>query len=55
MEPLRGACPGDKVTLTVNGMLVNEVSGIALRRGYIGLEAEGYEITFRNIKLELLD
>jgi len=26
-----------------------------LRRGYIGLEAEGYEITFRNVKLKLLD
>ncbi len=46
---------GDKITLSVNGMLVNEIEGIALRRGYLGLEAEGYEITFRNIKLKLLD
>jgi len=46
---------GDKVTLTVNGAVVSEVSGIALRHGYIGLEAEGYEITFRNIKLQRLD
>jgi hypothetical protein len=46
---------GDKITLSVNGMVVNEIGGIALRRGYIGLEAEGYEITFRNVKLKPLD
>lgn len=46
---------GDKVTLSVNGMVVNEIGGIALRRGYIGLEAEGYEITFRNMKLKPLN
>jgi len=48
-------CQGDKVTLAVNGEVVNEISGIVLRHGYIGLEAEGYEITFRNLKLQLLD
>ena len=42
---------GDKVTLAVNGAVVNEANGIALRKGYLGLEAEGHEITFRNIKL----
>jgi len=46
---------GDTITLSVNGEVVNEIKGIALRRGYIGLEAEGYEITFRNLKLESLD
>ena len=46
---------GDRVTLSVNGMVVNEIGGIALRRGYIGLEAEGYEITFRTVRLRLLD
>ena len=46
---------GDKVTLSVNGAIVNELSGIMLRRGFIGLEAEGYEITFRNMKLMALD
>jgi len=46
---------GDRITLAVNGVVVNEIGGIALRRGYIGLEAEGYEITFRNVKLKLLD
>jgi hypothetical protein len=42
---------GDKITLSVNGAVVNELTGVALRRGYIGLEAEGYEIAFRNLKL----
>ncbi len=46
---------GDKITLSVNGAAVSEMSGIGLRRGYIGLEAEGYEITFRNLKLKALD
>jgi hypothetical protein len=41
----------DKVTLAVNGAVVNEWPGVALRKGYLGLEAEGHEITFRNIKL----
>ncbi len=46
---------GDKVTLSVNGAEVSEISGIALRRGYIGLEGEYYEITFRSITLKTLD
>ena len=46
---------GDRVTLNVNGSVVSEVSGIGLRRGYIGLEAEGYEITFKNLKLQPLN
>jgi hypothetical protein len=46
---------GERITLSVNGVVVNEIEGIALRQGYIGLEAEGYEITFRNIMLKLLD
>ncbi len=44
----------DRITLSVNGAVVNEETGYALRHGYIGLEAEGYEITFRNLKLEIL-
>lgn len=42
---------GDQVTLAVNGAVVNQWTGIALRKGYLGLEAEGHEVTFRNIKL----
>jgi hypothetical protein len=46
---------GDRITLAVNGEVVNELTGVGLRKGYIGLEAEGYEITFKNIRLKLLD
>lgn len=53
---LCGVCAqGDYLTLLVNVMVVNEIAGVALRRRYIGLEADGYEITFRNVKLKLLD
>ena len=45
---------GDRISLAVNGEVVNEWTGVALRRGYIGLEAEGAEVTFRNIKLKEL-
>lgn len=43
---------GDRLALAVNGMVVSELSGVGLRRGYLGLEAEGYEITFRDLKLK---
>jgi hypothetical protein len=28
-------------------------TGCGLRRGYLGLEAEGYEVTFKNLKLQI--
>jgi hypothetical protein len=46
---------GDKLTLSVNGAVVSEFSPVGLRRGYIGLEAEGFEIAFRNIRIQTLD
>lgn len=45
---------GDRLVLAVNGMVVNELTGVGLRRGYLGLEAEGYEVTFRNLKVKTL-
>jgi hypothetical protein len=42
---------GDQVSLAVNGAVVSQWPGVALRKGYLGLEAEGHEIAFRNIKL----
>jgi hypothetical protein len=45
---------GSHLTLAVNGAAVSELPNCGLRRGYIGLEAEGYEITFRNLKLQVL-
>jgi len=44
---------GDRLTLAVNGKVVSELSGVGLRRGYVGLEAEHYEVTFRNLKLKI--
>ena len=46
---------GDRISLAVNGATVSERSGAGLRRGFIGLEAEGYEITFRKLLLKLLN
>jgi hypothetical protein len=43
---------GDRLVLAVNGMVVNELSGVGLRRGYLGLEAEHYEVTFRDLKVK---
>jgi len=39
----------------VNGEVVNELPECGLRRGYVGLEAEGYEITFRNLRLQVIE
>ncbi len=46
---------GKTMTLWVNGAVVNELSNLELSRGYIGLEAEGYLVEFRNLKLKVLD
>jgi opacity protein-like surface antigen len=45
---------GSHLSLAVNGVVVNELPNCGLRKGYIGLEAEGFEITFRNLKLQVL-
>lgn len=45
---------GDTVTLSVNGAVVSTWKGVALRKGYIGLEAEGFEIAFRNLRIQPL-
>jgi hypothetical protein len=43
---------GPRIALSVNGAVVSEMNDIALRKGYIGLEGEGFEIRFRNIRLK---
>jgi hypothetical protein len=45
---------GDRIQLCVNGAPVSEIAGISLRKGHIGLEAEGHEIAFRNLKITTL-
>ncbi len=44
-------CKGDVVELSVNGKFQNKATGVAVRKGYIGLQSEGSPIMFRNVKL----
>jgi agarase len=46
---------GDTLTLAVNGAVVSELTGCGLRRGSVAFEAEGFEVTFKNIKLQVLE
>lgn len=45
---------GESMELSVNGKRVNEAQGLDVRSGPIGLQSEGGEIHFRNIRLEKL-
>lgn len=47
-------CQGKDVSLWVNGEVVNDWHGCDAPRGFVGLEAEGYQIEFRNVKLKPL-
>ena len=47
-------CEGPKITLWVNGAVTSEYVNPAVLRGYLGLEAEGFRIEFRNLKLKVL-
>lgn len=42
---------GDTLTLSVNGVLVNRVTGVTPSGGLIGFQAEGAPIDFRNLTL----
>jgi hypothetical protein len=45
---------GRKVTVKVNGELVNQATECSESQGAIGLQSEGTEIQFRNIRLKVL-
>jgi hypothetical protein len=45
---------GDHVTFWCNGRRAWEVSDFADRRGYLGLQAEGAPMEFRNIRIKEL-
>jgi hypothetical protein len=45
---------GPKITLWVNGIVNQELTESDVLKGYLGLEAEGYRIEFRNLKLKVL-
>jgi hypothetical protein len=46
-------CVGDTCTLAVNGEVVNTAK-VGIDKGYVGLESEGYSITFKDMKLKEL-
>jgi hypothetical protein len=46
---------GDCISLSVNGAVISQAEGVGMRRGYIGFEAEGYEVTFKNIRIKSLE
>lgn len=47
-------CRSNTVTVHVNGVLQNEVTGASVTAGAIGLQAEGKPVEFRNVVLEPL-
>jgi len=48
-------CKGKDVTLWVNGAITSEWHDCQVPKGYVGLEAEGWRIEFRNVKVKPLD
>jgi hypothetical protein len=47
-------CEGRTITLFVNGGLTSQFTNCEVPKGYLGLEAEGYRIEFRTVKLKRL-
>ncbi|HKW28267.1 MAG TPA: DUF1080 domain-containing protein [Verrucomicrobiae bacterium] len=47
-------CRSNTITVRVNGVLQNEVTGTSVSSGAIGLQAEGKPVEFRNVELESL-
>ena len=47
-------CKGKDIFLWVNGAVTCEWHDIAVPKGYVGLEAEGFRIEFRNVKVKPL-
>lgn len=43
---------GGMISLWVNGAVTSEFTACEIPKGYIGLEAEGYRIEFKNLKLK---
>jgi hypothetical protein len=45
---------GNKLSLWVNGGVTSEMPNLEVSKGFVGLEAEGYRVEFRNIKVKPL-
>lgn len=52
---MRVRCEGDKLTVWVNGTLMNEAAGLSAKQGAICLQSEGGEIHFRKVELKPLE
>jgi hypothetical protein len=48
-------CRGKEMSLWVNGAVTCVFRNCEVPRGYVGLEAEGFRIEFRNVKVKSLD
>jgi len=48
-------CKAKDMTLWVNGAVTTEWHECEVPRGYVGLEAEGWRIEFRNVKLKTIE
>jgi hypothetical protein len=51
---LEVACRGSTITLWVNGSVTAEWKDCPLRRGHIGLQAEFFDLEFRELKYKPL-
>lgn len=47
-------CKGRTISLAVNGETVSEFPNVELTKGFLGLEAEGFRIEFRNLRVKPL-
>lgn len=54
MEYFEITARGNTLSLWVNGEVTSQWKDLEVPKGYIGLEAEGYRIEFRNLKLKKL-
>ena len=52
---LEAICDGDKITIILNGVVVNVATKSSHKKGKIQLQSEGAEIFFRNVELTQLD
>ncbi len=44
-------CQGDQMTITINGVVQNQATGLTLSGGHVGLQSEGGPVEFRNVRL----
>ncbi len=44
-------CQGDRMTITINGVMQNQATGLTLSGGHVGLQSEGGPVEFRNVRL----